>query len=433
MDDTIAPEQARAEARPTPPSAAAGRAPRLSTTFQALAYRDYRLLWLGQVGSSASMWMEQVVRPILVLELTGSAVQLGLVSALRMVPMLAVGVLAGAVADRFDRRRILLLAQVATVVVHFLTAFLILSDRITMWQVYLTTLAIGASMAFNQPARQALISSLVPREHLTNAVALNSVAMNITRVGGASLAGVLILPLGLGGVYLLNGVLALAAAAFTAMIAVRWLEGQAGRPSLWRSMGEGFAYAWRERAVLAVLVLSLAVFTFGMPYQAVFLPLLANEALGIGGSGVGFLLSVMGAGALLGALAVASASRLRQRGRLLLVGAGGFGLSLVGFSLSSWLPVLALPFLLVALSGGLQMVFFSVSNSFLLETAPPALHGRVMSLLSLDRGLITLGSVMAGFLAAVAGAQWGLVIMGALCAGAAALVALLFPLVRRVD
>ncbi|MFQ5879328.1 MAG: MFS transporter [Dehalococcoidia bacterium] len=427
MDDSLASEQTRTEIRRAPPPR------RPSRTFQALAYPDYRLLWLGQVGSSASQWMDQVVRPILVLELTGSAVQLGLVSALRMAPMLAVGLVAGAVADRFDRRRILVLAQATTMAVFFIIAFLVLSDGIAMWQVYITTLAMGTANAFNQPARQALIPSIVPREHLANAVALNSVAFNITRVVGASLAGILILPLGIGGVYFLSGVLMLVVTMLTSLISVRWQVGPAALPPFWRSLGEGLAYAGRERAVLAIVVLTLVIFVFSMPFQSVFIPLLARDELGIGDSGVGFLIAVTGAGALLGALVLASLGRLHRRGILMVAGSGALGLALAGFAISSWLPWLVLPFLLVALVGALQMALMPISNSFLLETTPPALHGRVMSLLSLDRGFITLGAVIAGFLAAAAGPQWGLIIMGALGAGSAALVAVLFPLMRRVD
>lgn len=401
-------------------------------TFQALAYRDYRLIWLGQMASHGSTWMEQVVRPLLVLDLTGSAVQLGIVSFLRLIPMVAVGVLAGAVADRFDRRRVLMVSQAATIAIHFTMAFLILSDRITLWQIYLTTLAAGVSMAFDSPARQSLIPMIVSREHMANAIALNSVATNITRIGAPSLAGLLIVPLGIGRIYLLNGALMVIAITLTAMISVRSGIGSEARLTLWRSLGEGFAYATRNRAVLAVLSLALAIYMFGMPYNQVFMPLIAKNVLEIGNSGLGFLFSAAGFGGLMGALAVASLNRFRLRGGLQLAGASLFGLSLVGFAFSSWLPWLAAPFLVVGMSGALQMIFLSSNNIFLLETAPPALHGRMMSLLSLDRGLISLGAVMAGFLAAAAGPQWGQVIMGSLCIGAAALVALVFPQMRRV-
>lgn len=419
---------------PAQVAAAGGRlSRRLPATFRALAYRDYRLMWLGQLGSSSSQWMEQVIRPILILDLTGSALHLGLISAVRLVPQLLFGILAGAVADRFDRRRVLHACQVTTMAIHFVTALLIISGHITIWQVYATTVAAGAAMAFNQPARQALIPSIVPREALTNAIALNSVAMNTTRVLGPTLAGILILPLGIGGVFFLNGVLMGVVVVLTAMLAIRWTASPDRASSLWRTLTEGFAYVGKNRFVLANIVLALAIFVFGLPFQQVFVPLLAKDVLQIGNSGIGFLFSARGVGSLVGALAIASAGHLRHRGHLLVGSASVFGLTLIGFSLSTWLPILALPFVFVMLSGVLQTVFTSANQTFLLETAPPEMHGRVMSLMSLDRGMVSVGSILAGLLAVGLGAQWGLVLMGAMCVGTAVLVSLAFPSVRRYD
>ena len=403
-------------------------------TFQALSYPNYRLLWLGQLGASASLWMEQVARPWLMLELTGSAVALGLVSAARMVPMLIFGLLAGVVADRFDRLRILFLCQIASTAVHVATAVLILSHLIQPWHVYVLAFAMGTSMAFNQPARQALIPSLVDREHLTNAVALNTVAMNMMRIAGTSVGGILIATLGLGNVYLLNAALYVWVIVVTLKIRVPSDRQPTHlQESMWASYTQGLRYAWHNRIALGSISLAVALFLFGLPYASVFIPLFARDVLKTGSFGMGSLMATTGAGALLGALAVATLGSLRRRGRILIAGVVLFGASLIAFSTVSWLHVLPLSYLTIAVVGLVQTSYMSINNTVLLESAPPGMHGRVMSLMSLDRGLVPLGAMFAGFLAASVGPQAGLIIFGSLCIFTATVIAILIPSLRQID
>ncbi|MCG6534242.1 MAG: MFS transporter, partial [Syntrophales bacterium LBB04] len=143
-------------------------------TFRALRFSAYRYLWLGQLGHSATMWMEQVVRPLLILELTRSALQVGFVVAVRMVPQFLFGLLAGVVADRYNKRRVLMVSQMVTMLMNLILAALILLGKIEVWHVFVTAFISGGSMAFNQPARQALIPRLVPSDLILNAVALNT-------------------------------------------------------------------------------------------------------------------------------------------------------------------------------------------------------------------------------------------------------------------
>lgn len=402
-------------------------------TFQALTYRNYRFLWLGQLGSSSSMWMEQVARPWLMLELTGSAVALGLVVAVRMVPMLTFGLLAGVVADRFDRRRVFLLCQTLSTSVHLATAVLIFSGVIQPWHVYALAFTMGTALAFNQPARQALIPSLVDGEHLTNAIALNTVAMNMMRIIGTSAGGVLIAVVGLGNVYLLNSVLYSWAVMMTLLIRVP-SDRQPDRTheSMWNSLTQGLRYAWGNRVALGAISLATALFVF-MPYSSIFIPLFAREVLKTGSSGVGFLMAATAVGALSGALTVATIGHFRRRGRILVTGVILFGAGLIAFSGVSWLHLLPLSYLIIAMVGLMQTSYMSINNAVLLESAPAAMHGRIMSLMSLDRGLIPLGAMIAGFLAASAGPQVGLIIFGGLCIFTASAVAVLIPTVRRID
>src|SRR5512134_1549491 len=172
------------------------------STFHSLRYPDYRALWQGQIGASASQWMEQIARPLLILHLTDSALMVGLIAATRMVPMLLIGVWAGVLADRVDKRRILLVSQTVTFATHLSTAALILPGLISPWMVFVTTFVAGSAMALNQPARQSLIPRLVPRESLGNAIALNSAGVNIMRVGGPSIAGLILAVTDFGELYL---------------------------------------------------------------------------------------------------------------------------------------------------------------------------------------------------------------------------------------
>jgi MFS family permease len=177
------------------------------STLHSLGFRDYRYMWLGQVGASASMWMEQIARPLLIYALTDSGLMLGLLAATRMVPQLLVGIWAGVLADRMDKKRLLGVSQFVTFAMHLLTALLLLSGAIEVWMVFLTTFISGSAMAFNQPARQSLIAQLVPPSSLHNAVALNSAAVNFMRIGGASLAGLLLVPFDFGEIYLIQALI----------------------------------------------------------------------------------------------------------------------------------------------------------------------------------------------------------------------------------
>lgn len=404
------------------------------STFQALGNRNYRLLWLGQLGSSASMWMEQVARPLLILDLTGSAAMLGLVMATRMVPMLTFGLLAGVVADRFDRQKVLMLCQTSTLLVHLATALLILTGLIEPWHVFALAFAMGTAMSFNQPARQALIPSLVGRENLTNAIALNTVAMNTMRIVGASMGGVLAVVLGLAGLYLLNSGLYVITIIMTVMIQVP-PDGQVRRvaQSMASSLGESLRYAAQNQVVLGALAMAIALFTFGLPYQSVFIPLMVKQVFEASDAWVGYLMSATGIGALCGALTVATISRPQRRGLFMAAGAILFGTMLIVFSLSAQLALVPLAFVVIALVGALQTSYMAINNTVILESSPSEMHGRVSSLLSLDRGLIPLGATIGGFLAEFLGPVAGLIVFGSLCIAAALVIVVFVPAVRRIN
>lgn len=384
---------------------------RAGETFRALRYRNYRLLWLGQTGHSATLWMDQVARAVLVLDLTDSALSLALVIATRLVPILLFGLLAGAVADRFDKQRILTVTQVVTLGCHLFLALMVTTGLIELWQVFVTAFVAGSAMAFNQPVRQSLIPLTVPREVLLNAVALNSTALSFMRIGGGSIAGVLLLWLDTGGVYFVTAGIYVFVILTTLLMRLPRAEAAGRKPgNLLGDLGEGFRYVSANPTLLLVTGLALILFVFGFPYQQVFVPLLAKETLDLGNSGVGFLAGATGVGAFVGSLVVAARSSVARPGLQMVINMVVFGAALVGISFQQNVIITAL---LLAVAGSMTVTYMAFTNGILLENSTPEMHGRVMSLLSLDRGLIPLGAISAGALVSWLGVRPGLFVLGA--------------------
>jgi MFS family permease len=358
-------------------------------TFSSLRYRNYRYLWFAQIGRAAAMWMEQIARPVLILQLTDSGLMLGLVVAVRMAPQLLFGLLSGVAADRFDRKRILLAAQWVTMASHLMLAALVLTDVVQVWHVFALAFVTGTSMVFNQTSRQSIIPQVVPREDLLNAVALNTAALNIMRIAGPTLAGVILFSGNVGPVYLVSGFLGVGVIACISLVQIqREPRRTDGQVSWLDDLREGLGFAIRKPALLAVLGPPLIIFVFGLPYLGVFVPLFAKRVLDLGDSGVAALVVAAGAGALLGSLFLASQTQLRRRGLLLLTFMALFSIGLILFSRSTLLPLS-----IVALMGAASMStsYMALTNSLLLELSPSDMHGRVMSLMSLDRGLVPWG------------------------------------------
>jgi MFS family permease len=409
-------------------------------TFRALHYSGYRYLWLGQLGHSATMWMEQVVRPLLILELTRSPLQVGLVVSVRMVPQLLFGLLAGVIVDKYNKRLVLMVSQLVTMIMHLILAILILTRRIEVWHVFVTAFVSGGSMSFNQPARQSMIPRLVPSDIILNAIALNTAAMNTMRVLGAGLAGVLLVFLDYGEVYLLNAVIFIYVIWTTSRIALKenrpFLELPLEDPeivkktSILHDLMEGFRYMAANRFVLYLVGMALVLFVIGLPYQQVFVPLLALNVLHIGRSGAGWMLALTGVGALIGSLTMASIRQLPRRGLVLMSFIVILGSALVLLSQSRWIFLSAIALII---AGGMTTAYNSLNISLLFEQSPPNYHGRVLSLMSLDRGFVSVGAVLAGGLAEAFGPQSGLAILALICIGITFLIFFFIPALRKME
>ncbi len=425
----------------------------LPVTLHSLAYKNYFLLLVGQLSHVLGQWMDIVARPILVLALTGSAVQLGLISLARGLPAMVMGPFAGLLADRIDRRLQLLVAKGVSLVLYIIFAALIVSGKLELWHIYVTAILKSLLMAFDQPARNALLPAMVPPRLLMNAIALNSGTMQLSRILSASLAaGIIALWAKIfgfldtdfrafGGVYLTAVVAYVVAIVATYLLKVPPAGRVEQTDDSWSSsFVKGIRFAWRNPIILSILILISVQAAFGTPYMGVFVPWLAIKVMGIGTVGTAMLMAVSSVGALAGATMIATVGHaLRHRGRIIIIGLAIYGAALAALGLTSVLPLVAvlglmlplLPLFMVFFIGMGQTSVMSIKNTLLLETTPNEMRGRVMSFQSLDRGFSSLGGSMAGFTIALLGGPYALALFGVLCALGSIIVGTLCPSLRK--
>jgi MFS family permease len=364
--------------------------------FAALRHRNFTLLWSGLIVSNVGTWIQNVAQGWLILQLTNSPLWLGLLGLSFAIPMISLPVIGGAIADRVDRIRLLYLTQSGMAAGAIGLALLTWTGKVQAWHILVAAFLGSALLAFDSPARQALMPDLVPPRDLLNAMSLNAATYNGAALLGPALAGVLLAPLGAGSLFFINGVSFVAV--LIALLLLRDVRRHGGGPqaSLARSMRAGLAYAWRTRLILALLVLSSLVAVFARSYQNL-LPIFARDIWQAGAQGYGILLSSAGAGAVVGAFGLASIRKAGRQGRLLVVSGVLFGLSISCFAIS---PSFILGVLFLFLSGLTSTVFGTIIATFLQLEAPNELRGRVLSLYSITLiGLPSLGALASGALA----------------------------------
>jgi MFS family permease len=396
--------------------------------FAALRHRNYRLYWIGTLIANTGDWMDQIALGWLMWQLTGSGGYLGLLAFCRAFPILLFTLFGGAIADRFERRRVMQVTQTWAMLLALLLALLVYTDVVEVWHVLVIAALRGIMLSVNLPTRQALLSDIVDREHLANAIALNSATMNLTRIAGGSLGGLLITLVGIAGVFLLNGlsfiILIVALAAMTIPPVTR----SSPPKSIVRSIDEGLSYLRHHETLRTLVILALVPMVFGMPYMTL-LPIFADEVLGIGHEGYGLLVSCTGIGALCGALTVAALGNYRHRGRLMLLVMVLFGTMLLLFSRST-IPALSYALLLGVGAG--QTGYMALNTTLLQTHASDEMRGRVMSIFFLNRGLVPLGTVAAGLATEAIGAQATVTIMASIVITLALVTLLRVPRVREV-
>lgn len=375
---------------------------RLPAGLRALGHRNFRLFWTGQAVSVVGSWMQTVGQAWLVLELTGSAFRLGLVTALQFAPVFVLSIVAGVLVDRVDKRRLIVGTQCALMGLALSLAALTWTGHVRYWHVAVLACAIGVVNAFDMPARQSFVSELVGPDDLVNAIALGSASFNAARVVGPALGGVVIGRFGLPVAFLANGASFLAV--IIALLVVRGSARAPGAPSatLRAEMVAGLRYALTTPIVRFVLSLVVVV-SVAVLNHTVLVPLYARDVLREGVHGFGLLMAALGAGALTGAVGLAGLGRGRPRLATVVAppAVAAAGLLSLAFVRVFWL---AAP--LVFLIGGAQIVFLAGCNTTLQLTTPSQLRGRVMSLYVLAfAGLSPLGSFLMGSLAEAFGVQ----------------------------
>jgi MFS family permease len=366
----------------------------------AFTFRGFRLLWAGAFLSSVGTWIQDVALSWIIHSRMGDPFYLGLRSFAQEVPLLAFMLLGGAVADRIDRRLILLSSQWFQMAMAVLLGVLYLTDSLGIGAIVLIAFATGLMQSQSAPTYQAVITSLVPKDRIANAVALNSLQFNLSRAIGPVVAGLLLAHAGTGWCFAAN------ALSFTGVIlALRTISfpppAPGPRESLGQSLSTGLRHVWGAPRLRAATLLAAAASFLAFPLIT-YLPVIAGDVLKTGASGYSLLLTSVGLGAIVGALGTAQRGHAEGRGRLMLVAFAAFGMVTACAALSRWQW---LSMTLLVVSGLTLTTAFSTLNSLVQEMAPDALRGRVLSIFGLAfRGGGPVGSLLAGGLVRHAGA-----------------------------
>jgi MFS family permease len=398
--------------------------------IRALRHRNFRLFFFGQGISLVGTWMQAVAMPWLVYRITGSVLLLGVVGFTGQILTFVMAPVAGVLADRWNRHRLVTAAQALAAAQALGLAALTLTGTIEVWHLIVLSLLAGFIRGFEIPTRQTFVVDMLDDPHdLPNAIALNSFLVNSARLIGPSIAGALIALVGEGMCFLLNGVSFLAVIAALLAMRVRPRPASPTQKHVLAELREGFLYAWRFLPIRAVLLLLCLVSLMGVPYVTL-MPVFAKDILGGGPYTMGFLMVAVGAGAVLGAVFLASRQSVAGLGRSIALAAAGFGLGLIAFSLSRnfWL---SLP--LLAWTGGGMMIQMAGSNTFLQTIVDEDKRGRIMSFYTMAfMGMGPFGSLLAGSLASVTSAPTTVLLGGVACIGGAAAFAVFLPRVNAL-
>jgi len=387
-------------------------------TFRSLGVRNYRLYFLGQIVSVTGTWMQSVGQVWLVLKLTGSPLALGVTTGLQFLPILILGPWGGVVADRFDKRKVLIGTQAADALLALVLGVLTLAGAVQLWMVYLLALGLGLVTVVDNPTRQSFVMEMVGPEDLQNGISLNSAVFTGARVLGPALAGALIVTSGIATCFLVNAASYLAVIAGLLAMRSRELFRQRRLPRGKGQIVAGLRYVWSTPRLRWPLALMAVLFTISFNFT-VLLPLLARFSFGGGAGLYSLFFSVMAAGSLAGALTVAQ--QRRPSPRILAGAALGFGLAVVAVALAP-VPRVAIAFLPVV--GFFSMVFMATGNSMMQFGSSPSMRGRVMALYAMVfLGSTPIGGPLVGWIAEQTSARVSLAV-GGLVAIVSALAAL---------
>ncbi len=395
--------------------------------FVAFRFRDFRLFWVGYFISQIGNSMQQMAVSWLLYDMTRSALQLGLNGAFRAVPMIALGLFGGTIADRFDRKRVLFLTQTVLMIFAFLLGFLAQTGHIQVWHVYVLTLLAAIVQSVDVPTRQALVPSLVPRSALANAIALNSMLWKSTILLGPSLAGIAITTIGTDGAFYAN------ALSFLAVVIALLFMGTSSSGAVTaggfvKDLRQGLSYVRTQKIILAIMLMEAFSSIFGL--DPAMLTIFARDVLQVGASGLGFLQSARGLGAILGSGLLVAIGNAPSQGKVLVHAAVVYGLSFALFGLS---PYFLLSLVLIFVVGAADTIWGAVRSTILQTNTPDHLQGRVMGVFGLSsRGLSPLGQVETGLIVPLLGARETTFLGGSLVLCATLLTVWRVPTIYRV-
>ncbi|MGZ4897136.1 MAG: MFS transporter, partial [Candidatus Angelobacter sp.] len=348
--------------------------PRLT---RALRHRDFRLFWTGNFLSNIGTWMQNIAQGWLVLQLTNSAFWLGVVGFAASFPILLFALIGGVIADHVNKRRLLMITQSAMMAFAFIMAALAYFKVINVHEIVFLALGTGIAMSLNTPTYQALVPQLVPREDLTNAIALNSAQFNMSRVLGPTLGGFAMALFGVAGNFFLNGLSFLAV--LVALTRIRYAEPAAPQEGhLWEKLKQGFIYVFRHPEMSSLVLLVAIGSLLAIPYLT-FIPYFARDVLGSDEPGLGILMACSGAGAFLGAITIASLVHIRRRGLFVVRAFAGFYAAIIAFTFSR---NFYLSGLILTIAGYCMIISAATINSLLQHLAEDHMRGRVMSIYS---------------------------------------------------
>ncbi len=394
--------------------------------FRALQHRNYRLFFGGQSISLVGTWMQQIAMSWLVYRLTNSALLLGVVGFFSQIPAFIMTPFAGVIADRYNRHRILIITQTLAMLQAFILALIVLTNIVAVWHIIALSIFLGLVNAFDIPVRQAFTVEMIEkREDLGNAIALNSSMVNIARLLGPSLAGILIATVGEGICFLLNAISYIAAIIALLAMKINRTKIKSQNTHILQELKEGFNYAFGFKQIRSILILLSLVSLVGVPYQ-ILMPVFVRDIFHRGPRALGFLMAMSGAGALMGAIYLARRKNVSGLGKIITSAALLFGLGLIVFSLSR---VLWFSMLLILVAAFGMMIQMAASNTILQTIVDEDKRGRIMSFYTMAfMGMAPFGSLFAGSLASKVGAANTLLFGGICCIIGALIFYRKFPL-----
>lgn len=386
----------------------------LSRTFSALAVRNFRLYFGGQVISVSGTWMQRVAQSWLVLELTGSGAAVGGVTAFQFLPILLVAPMGGLIADRMDKRKVLYVSQSLAGLIALTLGLLVLTDRVELWMVFALALALGVVGSFDNPARTAFVMEMVGRSRLTNAVGLNSVLVNSARIVGPAVGGLLIVTVGIGICFIINAFSYLALIGALLLMREQEIERSAPEPRRAGQLREALGYVWGEPVLRVPLVMMGVVGLFVYEFEVI-LPLFARFTFGGNADTFGTMFAAMGLGAVVGGFYTATRGERPARALIWMAYAVAGAVTATALMPTLWMALLTL-----VVVGATTTAFLTLGNAVMQLHSVPEMRGRVMALRAAAvLGSRPLGAPIVGWIGERFGPRYGLA-LGAVAALAVA-------------